>query len=161
MRALRGPYTYALACMLLAMAAVVNSAVSFVSMMRRTADYGHLIVVVFPLASARRSSASAGQIIAHCCGGFPSLAADLPAVVFGGGCQRIWPCGGLGADASWTRGVLVLRPAGRRREPAVTNGPEAFGGVLAGTGMYCRCGPGGLRLTTGSSRLGVGMVVLL
>src|SRR5215469_54797 len=36
MRALRGPYTYALACMPLAMGAVVNSAVSFVSMMRRT-----------------------------------------------------------------------------------------------------------------------------
>ena len=42
MRALRGPYTYALACMPLAMAAVVNSAVSFVSMMRR-ADSERLV----------------------------------------------------------------------------------------------------------------------
>src|SRR5262245_16634075 len=51
----------------------------------RQADYVRLIVVAFPLTSALRSSAYAGQMNADCCGGFPSLAADLPAVVFGMG----------------------------------------------------------------------------
>jgi hypothetical protein len=89
-----------------------------------------LIAVAFPLTSAPRSSAYTGQMFADCCGGFPSLAADLPAVVFGGACQAIRHSGGLGADAAWRFGVLVLRPAGRGPEPGVTNaavGPAGKG----------------------------------
>ena len=52
---------------------------------KQIADYIRLIAVAFPLTSARRSSAYAGQLIADCCGDFPSLAAIPPAFVFGGG----------------------------------------------------------------------------
>ena len=57
----------------------------------RPADYARLIALAFPLASARRSSAYAGQIMADCCGDLPSLAADLPAVVIGGPVKRSGP----------------------------------------------------------------------
>jgi hypothetical protein len=40
------------------------------------ADSARLIVVAFPSASARRSSAYVWQMIAYWCGGFPPLAED-------------------------------------------------------------------------------------
>ena len=46
---------------------------------------GERPLVAFPLTSARRSSDYADQIIADGCGDCPSLAADLPAFVVGGG----------------------------------------------------------------------------
>jgi predicted ATPase/DNA-binding CsgD family transcriptional regulator len=46
------------------------------------ADSVRWIAVAFPLTSARRSSAYAGQMIADGCGDFPSLVADLPAFVW-------------------------------------------------------------------------------
>jgi hypothetical protein len=87
----------------------------------QNADCGRLIAVAFPLTSARRSSAYAGQMIAGLLRWLSFAAADPPAAVVGGACQEIWPAAGLSTDAAWSTGVLVLRPAGRRREPAVTN----------------------------------------
>ena len=79
----------------------------------------------FPLTAARRSSAYADQMIAYCCGGFPSLAADLPAVVFGAGaCPEIRPSAGLNA---WRA------HAEPRRAAAITETP-APGPVSAGHG---------------------------
>ena len=77
------------------------------------ADSGRLIAVAFPLTYARRSSGYAGQTIADCCGDFLSLAAGPLALVSGGVCQEIRPSAGLGADAAWGSGRLVLRLAGR------------------------------------------------
>src|SRR5215470_10788425 len=55
-----------------------------------------------------------------CSGGFTSLAAGLPAFVFGGGLSRGLGLRRPGPGAAWTLGVLVPRPTGRRQEPAVT-----------------------------------------
>jgi len=95
---LRTRLSYPFTCMPLTVAATVGSASLFVLQTRRVADYARPIDVAFPLTSARRSSGYAGQLIADCCGGFPSLAADLPAVVFGAGaCPEIRPSAGLDA----------------------------------------------------------------
>jgi hypothetical protein len=64
------------------------------------ADYARLIAVAFPLASARRSSGYAGQMIADCYGDFPSLAAALSAFVFGGGLSRDRLCRTFGGDGA-------------------------------------------------------------
>ena len=69
----------------LALHNVVRCLGSPVTPPEQIADYIRLIAVAFPLTSARRSSAYAGQLIADCCGDFPSLAAIPPAFVFGGG----------------------------------------------------------------------------
>ena len=101
----------------LALHNVVRCLGSPVTPPEQIADYIRLIAVAFPLTSARRSSAYAGQLIADCCGDFPSLAAIPPAFVFGGGpVKRSGPaeaCAQTGIDGR----ERCPWPAGRGRRP--------------------------------------------
>jgi hypothetical protein len=81
----------------------------------RIADSARLIVVAFPCMSARRLCAYVCRMVACCCGGFPSLAEDPPALVCGGGLSADLAVCRPGRRPSWRPGMLVLRPAGRQR----------------------------------------------
>ena len=136
-------HTYSPACMPLAVEAIVSSVVPFGSRAAPIADYIRLIAVAFPLTSARRSSAYAGQLIADCCGDFPSLAAIPPAFVFGGGpVKRSGPaeaCAQTGIDGRercpWPAG-RGRRPGPPRRRVAPGTAPLRPGAAV----LYGGCG---------------------
>ena len=101
----------------LALHNVVRCLGSPVTPPEQIADYIRLIAVAFPLTSARRSSAYAGQLIADCCGDFPSLAAIPPAFVFGGGLSRDLALRRPGHRRESTVANAAIGPAGRGRRP--------------------------------------------
>src|SRR5262249_19727875 len=70
------------------------------------ADYARLIAVAFPLASARRSSGYAGQLIAAAAVTFRRWRRVCRRSSSAGACQGIWASAGLGAGAAWRLGVL-------------------------------------------------------